>query len=216
MLSKCTVNEKVNVFLQNLRPPCNGLVLKQGGGSLLLATGDRAQTCSTCQIAHCTSTGKWWSDPAGDTVDAEPSEQDPAQILSPSEDALTMMSHCQAESCWEEAVYQRPWPSWGPWVPLGPPPAAVRPHDCCYPVTGGFPWQCSGNPSGKSAVKQHSVIKHVGNATSHIDSTAMSLSKLQEMVKDREDWCAAAWVAKTWTWLSYSPMCGVLRILRCI
>ena len=33
-----------------------------------------------------------------------------------------------------------------------------------------------------------------------IDSTNMNLSKLQEIVKDREDWCAAVHgVAKNWT-----------------
>ena len=36
------------------------------------------------------------------------------------------------------------------------------------------------------------------------DSTDMSLSKLQEMVKDREVWCAAVHgVTKSWTLLSY-------------
>ena len=35
------------------------------------------------------------------------------------------------------------------------------------------------------------------------DSTDTSLSKFQEMVKDREDWCAAVHgVAKNWTQLS--------------
>ena len=36
-----------------------------------------------------------------------------------------------------------------------------------------------------------------------IDSTNMNLSKLQEIVKDREDWCAAVHgVTKSWTQLS--------------
>ena len=35
------------------------------------------------------------------------------------------------------------------------------------------------------------------------DSLDMSLSKLQEMVKDREAWCAVVCgVTKKWTWLS--------------
>ena len=58
---------------------------------------------------------------------------------SPSEDALPMMSHCQAESCWEEKFTKDPDPAKGLECPLGPPPAAVRPHHRSCLVTAGFP-----------------------------------------------------------------------------
>jgi len=43
----------------------------------------------------------------------------------------------------------------------------------------------------------------MGGSDSITDSTGMNLSKLQEIVKDREAWCAAVHgVAKSWTQLS--------------
>lgn len=40
---------------------------------------------------------------------------------SPSEDALPMMSHCQAESCWEEKFTKDPDPAKGLECPLAHP-----------------------------------------------------------------------------------------------
>ena len=45
------------------------------------------------------------------------------------------------------------------------------------------------------------------------DSVDLSLSKLQEMVKDREAWPAVVHgIAKSWTWLRLNSKCGLARV----
>ena len=55
----------------------------------------------------------------------------------------------------------------------------------------------------KNVLKSTAVVDEQFCEYCIIDSTYMSLSKLQETVKDREAWCAAVYgAAKSWTWLS--------------
>lgn len=161
------MNEKLNIFLAQLA----SLHVKWSGAEA--RRREPSPGHSSIELVHRAHVRQ---DPAltlGNRA-FSPAGQSPlsrALSISKPGDLLTSMSLPSRLALHRAAVetshYQRPLTQLKPLsIPLAP-PRGWRLHGCHCPSQSRVSLQCPRNPSSKSTTKQHSVIKYVGNATSH-------------------------------------------------